>query len=83
MLDVFFLIIFSWWSTEIVDLHFQGFSMSPSFVLILEKCWDLKAKITCCEIPNHLMRGGDVAIPWQAFEAFPCRKSQFCCFSKE
>lgn len=79
------LIIFSWWSTKIVDPHFQGFSRSPFFVLILEKCWDLVASTNCCEIPDHLMEGGgDFAIPLQAFEAFSSspEKANFAAFPR-
>lgn len=41
----------------ILDPRFQGFSRSPAFVLILEKCWDLMANISCYEIPDHVTVG--------------------------
>lgn len=83
MLDVLFLIIFSWWSTKIVDPHFKGFSMSP-FVLILEKCWEwMQISIT---VKFLIISREVVTLQFLCRHLKPSlaaqKKSQFCCFSK-
>lgn len=64
---------------------FKAFPGPFLFVLILEKRWDLRANINCHEIPDYLVRGGDFAIPLQAFEAFSCsaEKANFAAFPRQ